>query len=152
MSSSLSNTLKRGRGGPTTERTHDRPHRVPLSEQRARLKAKYREPGFQYRFVNDTEDRIERFQVAGYEVVNHKTETRDPGAGADTVVGSPVAVSVGGGTKAVLMRIPQDWYDEDQKKKQEKIKAQEATMRRDIPKAGDADGNYGSVKIDNQRA
>lgn len=129
----------------TSVRT-DRPKRIPLNTRNV-LSAPAKK-GFVRRFVNDVEDRVQRFQDAGYEVVQGNIQVGDPKAGEDKPVGSPVSKSVGLGTKAVLMEIPQDWYDEDQKARQDAIAAQEQSMNRNIGKTPvDDSGQYGNVEI-----
>jgi hypothetical protein len=75
-------------------------------------------PGYEYRIVNDTGDRVEQFKAAGYEVVSAKDVTvGDRRVNAASAEGSAATVSVGGGTKGVVMRIKKEWYDEDQQRK-----------------------------------
>ena len=119
-----------------------RPKRVPIGTRNI-LKYPAR-PGYHRRVVNDTEDRIKVFKEAGYEIVQNKSlPAGDPRAGDASQMGMPVAKNVGGGTKGVLMEIPQEWYDEDQKAKQDKIKADSMAMRQD--KYG-VEGGYGDMK------
>ncbi len=51
---------------------------------------------------------------------------------------------MGQGTKALLMRIPKEYYEEDQKAKAANIAAIEADIKAETRK----DGNYGSIKFD----
>ena len=121
-----------------------RPRRTSLS-QRNRLSVKNKEDGFVYRIVNDVDDRVSRLQEQGYEICT----TEQVGAVGDKRVdvssslGSAAHFSVGQGTKAVVMRIPKDWYDEDQELKKQAADDLEQTMKSDARKAA----NYGELKI-----
>lgn len=115
-----------------------RPQRTPLSS-RNRLSLKNKDEGFVYRYVNDVDDRVERFTEAGYEIV----PAAQVGLGGDkrvdssTSLGSASSVPMGKGVRAVVMRIRKEWYDEDQAVKQASIDAVEATMKSDAQKASD---------------
>jgi len=131
---------------PETSTRTERPKRIPLGTRNV-LTAPARR-GFVRRFVNDVEDRVQRFRDAGYSVVKGHVQVGDPKAGDDTPMGSVVGKSVGQGTKAVLMEIPEDWYNEDQKDRQDAITQQEQGMSRSIGKTPvDETGQYGEVKI-----
>ena len=74
---------------------------------------------FEYRIVNDTGDRVAMFQSHGYEIVSDdKIQVGDRRISNPTKEGSPVRVSVGGGTQAYLMRQKKEFYQEDQSTKQ----------------------------------
>ena len=100
--------MKRAVGRPRKddERAKDRPRkRDPISVRNV-LKWDNIEEGYQYRFVNDIENRIEQFKEAGYAAVespNIVGDQRSPGDPAP--LATHVEKSVGGGTKAILMRI-----------------------------------------------
>lgn len=99
-------------GTPLNDDTRaQRPKRVPMGSQK-RLSAPER-PGFVRRYFNDVDDRIERAKLAGYtpveEEIVYSERSKDP-----TVLGKQRRVSVGKGTYAVLMEIPEEWYCEDQ--------------------------------------
>ena len=112
--------------------TNNRPERVPLHEQRNKLTVSNRDPNFVYRWVNDSDERIAKFKAAGYEAVTHETQVGDPAVeSGQNKTGSVVTKHVGGKTTAVLMRIPKEWYEEDQRTKQEELNASEAAMQRE---------------------
>ncbi len=122
--------MSKAKGKPETgNRAECRPKgRVPIY-YRNRLKWNEQDPAYKYRFVNDIEDRVPRFKDAGYEAVESKApvaEQRGPGDPAP--LASYVEKSVGGGDKAVLMRIKKEWYEEDQAKKQKNIDETERSM------------------------
>lgn len=117
--------------------------RVPVG-QRNLLTVKGKDPEYNYRVVNDVDSRVAQFQEAGYEIVSRTgpVEVGDKRASAGTPVGSAHHFSVGGGQKAVLMRIKKEWYAEDQQRKADFVNAQEASIKQKA-----LDGNYGKLEI-----
>ncbi len=119
---------------PATTRpreTPDRKKRIPIGVRTPTWNAPEKD-GFHYRVFNDKWSghdpaRIQKALDAGYEVVegvSHKTVgTNDDG--------SPI--------EGILMRIPQEWYDEDQALKQKDVdRVDEAIMAGTLEsKAGD---------------
>jgi len=108
-----------------------RPERVSMADQpRNILTVLNKEAEFHYRWTNDTNDRIARMEKAGYEVVTNGDLTIGD-ASVNSLKGdrnSPVTRPVGRGITGVLMRIKQEWYDEDQAKKHEEIDENELQM------------------------
>jgi hypothetical protein len=103
-----------------------------------------KEAGFEYRIVNDTGDRVEQLKSAGYEVVSAKDVTiGDRRINAASAEGSAATASVGGGVKAVVMRIKKEWFDEDQQRKINDVAATEAATKADALK-----GTYGKLDIE----
>jgi len=109
--------------------------RVPLSQFYRKLSFEDQEEGFEYRWINDKGDRIRRakqgswefieddgFQIGDEHIVNGPTE------GKGTVVEKVVDQDTG--MKAYLMRIPKEYYDEDQKAKQAQIDDTEKQLMR----------------------
>lgn len=119
--------------------------RTPVGGKRDILTVSNKDPNYVYRWVNDTPGRIQRFMDGGYEIVNHEAEIGGPAVDKGSRLGSAITKSVGGTVTAVLMRIPREWYDEDQQAKQADIDAFEATMK-DKAKA-----DYGHLKIARDR-
>ena len=104
-----------------------------------------KDPNYEYRIVNDEGDRIEQFKAAGYDVVSGSDVTvGDRRINKASAEGSAATVSVGGGVKAVVMRIRKDWYLEDQQAKAEQIAATEAATKTDALNGSD----YGKFTID----
>ena len=123
-------------------KTTTRPQRTPLAN-RSVLAVKGKEPGFEYRIVNDVGDRVEMFKSMGYEVVaDDSVQIGERRIANPSREGSPVQVSVGGGTKAFLMRQKKEWFEEDQSTKEARLKDQEQAMRTDATK-----GMYGKLTI-----
>lgn len=120
-----------------------RPRRIPIDTRNV-LTFPQRK-GYVRRVVNDTGDRIQQFEAAGYTIVREDVIAGDPKAGKETKIGSAVNPSVGADAKAVLMEIREEWYEEDQKAKQDAITAGERDMKQKLNQG--KDGDYGSVKI-----
>lgn len=106
-----------------------RPRRTPLT-MRNKLTVKNVDPNYQYRIVNDVEDRVELFKERGYEIVTD-AQVGDSRVDRPSSLGSTTEISVGQNVKAVVMRIPKEWYQEDQAVKQAQIDALEASMNAD---------------------
>ena len=124
------------RGNRTTRTT-----RVPVTERNI-LTVKGKEPGYIYRVVNDTGDRVQQLQDAGYELVDASTvQVGDKRINSTSPEGTHAQVSVGGGIKGYVMRIKQEWYDEDQAAKQARVNQLEDTIKQD------ASGFTGNVTI-----
>ena len=117
-------------------------YRAGATGRRGRLNVTGKEEGFVYRIVNDDVGRVMELQERGYDIVPHDNVTvGDKRVGMPQKVGSPIEISVGGGKKAYLMRIRQDWYDEDQAAKQEEIHQLENSLQ------GDSGSDYGKLEI-----
>lgn len=129
---------------PSNSQTQERPKRTPVGRGN-RLKVENKEPGYTYRYVNTNlekdPDRVARFLEAGYEIVPKASAGNlgDKRVDNPSSLGSSATLSVGQGTQAVLMRIREDWYKEDQRDKQAELDALEQTMSRD------AKSDYGSI-------
>lgn len=102
-----------------------------------------KDPAYVYRIVNDEGDRVEQFKAAGYDVVSASDVTvGDRRITKASSEGSAAQVSVGGGVKAVVMRIKKEWHDEDQNAKIANIASSEAATQSEALK-----GNYGKFEI-----
>lgn len=115
--------------------------RTAINGRRNKLSIQGKEPGFEYRVVNDIDNRVIELQERGYEVVTHDATVGDKRVGVPKKEGSPVEISVGGGKKAYLMRIKKEWYDEDQAAKLEDISETEKALQ------ANSNDNYGKVEI-----
>lgn len=126
---------------PIAKAPRGRVSRPPIG-QRNRLSVRDQEPGFVYRIVNDVDDRVHLMQEQGYEIVSN-TKVGDKRVDLPSSAGSASVISVGQGTKAVVMRQRKEFYDEDQAAKASLVDSTEQTMRQDARKASD----YGSLSI-----
>lgn len=121
-----------------------RVRRTPVGKRNV-LSVGGKEAGYEYRIVNDEGDRVEQFKAAGYDVVAASDVTvGDRRINKASPEGSVAQVSVGGGMKAVVMRIKKEWYDEDQEMKQRSITETEAATQAQALK----DNDYGKFTID----
>lgn len=119
-----------------------RVRRSPLARKNV-LTVSGKDPDFQYRIVNDTEDRVTELEEQGYEVVtDNKVQIGDKRVSKPSTEGTVKRISVGGGVKAVVMRIRKDWYKEDQAEKQAHVDATENATKKEA-----LDGNYGKIEI-----
>ncbi len=116
--------------------------RTPVG-QRNILTIKGKDENFVYRVVNDIDDRVSQFQEAGYELVSDDSvKVGDKRVNASSSLGSHKQLSVGQGTKAVVMRIRKDWYEEDQAAKLKHVAAVEDATREKA-----LNGAYGDIKL-----
>lgn len=118
-----------------------RPTRTPVSGARDVLAVQNQDPNYVYRWVNDTEGRLEKFKAAGYEPVTSDLEVGGKTVDRNSKLGSVITKSVGGKVTAVLMRIPREWYDEDQKAKQDQLDVSDKALR------ADSQADYGTLTI-----
>lgn len=110
----------------------ERPKRTRINGRNI-LTVSGKEPGYVYRIVNDVGDRVEMFKQAGYELVESEAvQVGERRVNAASALGSKAQVSVDStGTKAFVMRIPKEWYDEDQRAKQSDVDELERTIKKD---------------------
>ena len=125
-----------------------RPKRVPIHEQRDQMSTDQR-PGFVRRWVNDVPGRVEKFLRGGYEVVRDDEVKVGDGGVTDSniALGTGARKNVGrtrseDNTQAVLMEIPKELYEEDQKAKQAVVDATDKVLKRNIRE----NDFYGDVK------
>lgn len=116
--------------------------RTPISG-RNRLSLQNKDPNYEYRIVNDVADRVDSFKENGWEPVLAKdTKVGDKRVEGTSATGSVAELSVGQGTKAIVMRIKREWYEEDQAAKARQVDAIEQTMKEDAQR-----GNYGKFDL-----
>jgi hypothetical protein len=123
----------------------ERKRRTSVAGPRNILTVHDKDPNYFYRFVRNDEGRITWFKDRGYEVVSQPTQVGDKTVDSGTQLGSAVTKHGGGNVTLVLMRIPREWYDEDQAAKEAEIAAVEATMKRPSSELGA--GAYGGLNV-----
>lgn len=122
-------------------RKPSRPKRKPITG-RNRMTFKQRE-GYYRRAVSARDpERIKMFQEAGYKIVEDKVENEQ--SLLPSQLGSAASCDAGNGAKFILMEIEQEYYDEDQKTKQERIDENERAIFDEQNKRA---GHYGSVTM-----
>ena len=120
---------------PTKKTT--RPKRTPLGS-RNRLSFGDQDPNFTYRVINDQDDRLLQAQEAGYEFVTGDQPLGDKRAAEGGKIDSRISKPVGNGVRGFLMRIPKEYYEEDQNAKMAKVDETEKALKPDARK-----GEYG---------
>lgn len=122
--------------------------RVPLNgNSRNLLTIAHRDPDFEYRWVINDPDRVEKFKDAWWEVDDDPRNQRPGDRRIDTSAGtsSLVETRAGGGKKYVLMKLPKELFEADQKRKHEEIDRVEAETLREAKRG---DGRYGDIRVD----
>jgi hypothetical protein len=119
-----------------------RVRRTPIGKRNV-LTVTGKEAGYEYRVVNDTSDRVQDFLDNGWEVVSKdNVRVGDKRLNQSSEMGSAAEVNVGQGMKAVVMRIRQDWYEDDQAAKQAEVSRTEEATRSEA-----LNGTYGKLEI-----
>lgn len=138
-------TLEEKREDALSRTRTSRPTRTPISGARNVLNVRNKKDGFVYRIVNNVGDRIAMFQGAGWEIEDDPNVTvGDRRVNKPSSMGSGVEVSVGGGQKAFLMRLPVEFYEENKAELEKRNKAAEE----DIKERGKQSSDYGKVTIE----
>jgi hypothetical protein len=123
-----------------------RPKRVPLFDQpRNILTVTGKRAGYEYRWFNDVDNRIERAKLGGWDHVTYEELAQVGDVTAHSTRVSPkdlVSRKVGGTDMAFLMCIPKELYEEDQAAKQRQIDELEAQMF----SQAEEEGLYGKIK------
>jgi len=123
-------------------KTIDRVKRTPLG-QRNRLSFGDLDPNFTYRVINDKDDRLKQALEAGYEFVLSDEKLGDTRAAEANSIDSRVSKPVGNGITGYLMRIPKEFYDEDQALKLKAVEETEKAMHPNSTKTIDGAKAYG---------
>jgi hypothetical protein len=107
-----------------------RPKRVPLHGRRV-LSIDFEEPGYHYAWVSDSDlmpGGIKKFLDAGYEFVKEPTKVGESTVNDSGNIGSTVSRNGGQGVTLHLMRIPEEYYNEDNQLMEDERLAQEAQI------------------------
>jgi hypothetical protein len=140
---------------PQNRTTHK--ERVPVDGMRDIMTVHGKDSGFKYRWVTDTDERgsrIWKFKRGGWEFATLDGHDEEIQVGQEAVYksadeGNLVRLHTGEGRFSYLMRIPKEYYDEDQIAKEERIQEQEDGIMGTQTSQGDANnGQYGSVKFE----
>ena len=102
--------------------------RASINGVRNILTIRNKEPGYVYRIVNDVGSRVEDLKDAGYELVENDTQVGDKRVDAGSGPAGHKEIHVGGGIKAKVMRIREDWYKEDQAAKEANLRQLDEAM------------------------
>ena len=121
-----------------------RPERIPVSGNRDILAVQNQDPAYIYRWVNDVDDRLYRFEQGGWEKLYGDIKVGQVSADSSKGASSIITKNVGAGRTAYLMRIRREWYEEDQSTKSKQIAEMEKAM---LAKERNSEGRYGSVSV-----
>lgn len=121
-----------------------RAKRTPINGRNV-LSVSNKQAGYHYRFVNDMGDRVQSFLDNGWEqVAADDVIVGDRRVAAAKGLGSKAQASVNkDGTKAFVMRIKQEWFDEDQAEKAKHVDELEKSMKQQALSSSD----YGKLDI-----
>jgi len=134
--------------------------RIPFGDNRLRLDVKLRNPAdrekFVYRWVNDQDGRPEMAEQGGYAFVQKdevlgvgQTELHQGNTDLNSRVSKVVGRAEGNvPIRAYLMKIPREWYDEDQAAKADKLKAVDRAIRAGQAGGALVENAYGDVRLD----
>ena len=122
--------------------------RVPVSGHRDIMTVKGQDPDYVYRWVNDIDNRIERFKEGGYETVAQEVEIGERTVNSSEAPSSTISKKVGQGITAYLMKIKREWKEEDRNAKLRAIAETEADMKRTLNSG--QNGTYGKVDFENK--
>src|SRR4051812_37105224 len=98
---------------PSTLNRSERPQRVPINGLRDKMSVRGQEPGWHYCWVN--EENCPRYALGRFEFVSHEVQVGDRKIDTASMIGGKVAMPVGNGVTAFLMRCPEDVYEEEMK-------------------------------------
>lgn len=119
------------------------PKRASINGTRNRLNVKNQDPAYEYRVVNDIDDRVQNLLDVGYEI-DTKTTVGDKRAGnPSSAPGTPVTVSLGQGDKGIVMRIKKELKAERDAEKHELVRERELALQNPTQNGAD----YGKVSI-----
>lgn len=150
----VANAPKRGRK-PAASRSEavkaKRPERIPLDGSRTRLaldESKL-DPAFHYKWVNDVDDRIQRYQNAYYEHVSGEEGLKIGQRSIDSSTGevaSVVSRDGGRGVTVYLMKVPIEFYEEDRAAKEAITEKRASALKQSLNRT--QEGMYGGVKFE----
>jgi hypothetical protein len=126
----------------------NRPERMSLGERGSltydpQLLRELKAQGLTPRLVSDDPGRVDTFLRRGWKFIQDDGNIGDEMAAQPGKIGGNAVKHVGGGKSGYLMAVPTEWYEEDQRKKQDAIDASEEGMK--APKKGEKlkDGDVG---------
>lgn len=131
-----------------SEKSQDKPVRVPFGSHRSKLQVTDEFPGYVLRWINDVDGRLQAAQDGGYEFVE-RSEVPRLGQGAlhqdNTDLNSRVSKVVSRGEPVIrgyLMKIKKKFYDEDKRAKEEINRAVDDALRAGRPGGNMVENQY----------
>lgn len=120
----------------------ERMKRVPIGTRRNLTTAEDLDPNYEHRWVRDKDARLQTFLDAGYEFVDAGT-SGEGGIRPSNTDSRTTAPSKDSADKLYLMRIPKDYFEEDQRAKQERIDA----IENDLKPSAEREGLSGKLEV-----
>ena len=120
--------------------------RVPVNgSTRNILSVQYQDPNYKYRWVINDPDRVAKFRDGWWEPDDDERNLKVGDRKVDTSAGtsSIVETKAGMGRKYILMKLPKELWEADQKAKHDEIDRVEAEMLREAK-----NDRYGNVVVD----
>lgn len=112
-----------------------RKERNSITGTKTKLSLTGEEPGFHYAWIND--DFVGTAEDAGYAYVTHAIKVGNRHIDVSELQGHKISRNVGGGVIAHLMRVPQEFFDEDMAEEQRvKVDASEERIKTEINSNG----------------
>lgn len=142
----LRQTSRTSRPVKNSSRADSRPKRVPMGTYRDILSVLGKDPDYHYRWVSDVShrgNRILRLQMAGYELATSEGLTVGEPMVFKTQEGGSIVRQPDGksGNYLYLMRIPREFYEEDDERKQQEISNVEQQMYSEVEEGSYLDKN-----------
>lgn len=88
-----------------------RKDKTPINGMRTKLEVTGQEPGFHYAWIND--ENVGTALDNDYEFVEHAVKVGHKHIDVSQMQGSKISRNVGNGVVAYLMRIPEEWYQDN---------------------------------------
>jgi hypothetical protein len=92
---------------------------TPINGMRMKLQVSGTEPGFHYAWIND--ENVGTALDNDYEFVTHAVKIGHKHIDVSEMQGSKISRNVGNGVVAYLMRIPEEWYQENELENQKYV-------------------------------
>lgn len=135
---------------PSTLNRAERPSRIPIHGKRDKLSVRGTEKGWHYCWVNDDGGNVDRYVDGGYEFVTHEVVIGDKKINTASQIGGKVSLKVGNGLTGFLMRIPEEYHQEDMDLLHQEIEDKEASMKQHLNSR--QNGQYGHVSIETRKS
>ena len=132
------------KANPTPEQLarRNRRSRSPIDGRRNILTVKGLAPGMVGRWVDNSPERVDQLLEQGYDFVRENVQVGDLSIDGGAKLGATITKRVGGGKEAILMQIPQEWYDADHAEKQKIVDKRETAI---LGEGKQGSGFYGGV-------
>lgn len=128
---------------PSKLNRSERPQHSKINGTRDKLSIIGQEPGYHYVIVNDYN--VDAYLLGSYDFVTHDLKIGDRTVNSAQCEGGKASIPVGNGVTGFVMRIPDEWYQEDRAEEQRDLDEKEGAMRQELNSKND--GRYGKVEI-----